>query len=135
MSDIRVGMDIFPKVNTGNRTTKIGLEGDFSYTKDYMGVMVGISGALDSSNEVIEDLEQLAKGKRIVLVPAATVQPKSGFKVLVDVNPALYQYGSVNCVSIIEPELGEQPLVYITLRKKLNLEDLEYLVRLYVAGY
>ena len=123
--DIRIGMDVFPKINTGNRTTKMGLEGDFTYTKDYMGILAPAQPAE----------EELTKGKKVVLKPTVTVNPKSGFKILVDVNPKLYEYGSVNCVSIIEPELGEQPEVFINLRKKLDLDDLDYLVRIYVAGY
>ena len=123
--DIRIGMDVFPKINTGNRTTKMGLEGDFTYTKDYMGILVPAQATE----------EELTKGKKVVLKPTVTVNPKSGFKILVDVNPKLYEYGSVNCVSIIEPELGEQPEVFINLRKKLDLDDLDYLVRIYVAGY
>ena len=102
--DIRIGMDVFPKINTGNRTTKMGLEGDFTYTKDYMGILVPAQATE----------EELTKGKKVVLKPTVTVSPKSGFKILVDVNPKLYEYGNVNCVSIIEPELGEQPEVLST---------------------
>lgn len=133
MSDIRTGMDVFNKINTPNRQFKLGIKGKpISYSNDYTCMYVGI----DTTN--LEDEEgniSLTKGKSVKLIPAVSVDPKRGYKVLVDINPALYEYGDVSCVRIIEGESGDQATVYIKLRKALDVTQLQYLVRLYAAGY
>ena len=125
-------MEIFLKMSRGNRTEKLGLKGKLRFSKDYTAVMVDARGIV--TKDEVELQTSANKGKTVVLVGDQMITPKGEYRAIIDVNPELYHYGQVNCVSIIEPKSGVQPQVHIKLSRNLDLDNIDYLYRIYCAG-
>lgn len=107
---------------------KMHPETSYKFGADYSYVEIPLAG-------LIRDGESVDKGLRnqqILIVPACTVDVKGGHKIFVKVNPMLQEYGHAPSVMLLDSGLKEQPVFYITLRKDLAKEDMDWAVRLYL---
>ncbi len=125
-------MEVYLKINRGNRWQKLGLKKPLKYDKDYSAIFVPAEGIVTKDEVVLQTTAN--KGKNVVIVGNQVITPRENYKAIIDVNPALYHYGQVNCVRVIDPGTGYQPQVVIKLNRNLDLNDLDYLYRLYCAG-
>jgi hypothetical protein len=71
--------------------------------------------------------------QRRAVITLGTLKP-SRCNPVIEVNPRLYDIGSVDYQRVFE-ERGEQEIkIYLTTRKKVDLGDYDWLVRIYAAG-
>lgn len=115
------------KVYAGIMNLPEGVE----YSSDYIAMYVPLAEGFNPSSEEI-----IAVGKansRAVLLPAVQVKPAK-YRIQVVPNPALYEYADVFHEPLIEPGSDSQPKLYVRFRKDLELDQLSYLVRLYLVG-
>lgn len=79
--------------------------------------------------------EEIKRNQHVFLEAAATVDVRGRNMIEVEPNPALAEYGQVQPSYRIHPDSGLKQLgVWFTAHKSLNVEDLEYLVRLYMPA-
>ena len=96
------------------------------FVAGYVGVGVGIN--LSSGEEITDP--KLKRAERVKLIGNVNMIIRK-CRVLIEPNPVLYEYGSVDSERIIEP--GTVPEIFIKLHKDLDLNNLEYLYRVYLA--
>ena len=81
--------------------------------------------------------EVLKKGLRnqhLKVLPACKLQVRGSYRVLVEPNPALSEFGTAQAMYFIPPGTGDvTPSFYVSLRKDLDLKDIEWAIRLYLV--
>lgn len=126
----------FLNIARGNRLNsyiglKMGEGKSFRYAADYTYIEIPVRELIN-----VTDDKTGSKGLRnqhVRILPACEVNVRGNYKLLVEPNPELAAYGSVQGMYYIQPGQGEQvPGFYITLRKDLDLSDLNFAVRLYL---
>jgi hypothetical protein len=75
------------------------------------------------------------RNQYIKVRPACTVNVRGSYRFEVHPNPQLFEYGIAQGMYYIEPESGEMiPDIYIQLRKDLDLDSLDYAIRIYMRA-
>ncbi len=124
----------FMNLNRGNRLSAyMGLDlapgVELQFTAGYTFADVPVLSITKDGEPVTTAL----RNQHVYIVPACYIDPKGDYKVLVEPNPALSAFGSVQSMYYIQPGTGRQlPGFYITLRRDLDLTDIKYAVRLYM---
>ncbi len=75
-----------------------------------------------------------AQNSKLELQPNVQFRLSSSYRLLVDVNPKLYEYGQVQFPRVIEPGEEKELKVHVKFSKECNLGQFDYLVRLYLVG-
>lgn len=125
----------FLNLNRGNRLSAyMGLElepgVELQFAPGYIYAEIPILAFLNGEST---EVDSPLRNQHLRVVPAGTVDPRGDYKILVEPNPALSEFGSVQGSYYIQPNTGRQsPGFYITLRKDLVLADIKYGVRLYM---
>lgn len=125
----------FINLNRGNRLTSyMGLDLDegveLKFEKGYTHCDIPIRVLLNADGTPVE---KGLRNQHLRVIPACSVDLKGDYKLLVEPNPALSEFGSVQGMYYIQPGTGRQtPGFYITLRKDLDLSTVSYGIRLYM---
>lgn len=126
----------FLNLARGNRLSSyMGLqmaEGkSYRYAPDYTYIEIPVSILYNPTDE--KEVEKGLRNQHLFVTPACFVNIRGGYKVLVEPNPKLAAYGATQGMYYISSGAGEQvPGFYITLRKDLDISDVNYAVRLYL---
>lgn len=125
------------KLMKGSRLTNyMGLQlekgAEPAFGKNYLYLEIGPYGIEDSEGSLIREVK---RNQHVFLQSVATVNVKGRNIVEVEPNPALSELGQVQGSHKIHPDSGEQRVgVWFTARKDMSLDDLKYLVRIYMIG-
>lgn len=103
----------------------------FTYGKDYTYVEIPILGFWHPSEEKLTD--KVLRNQYVRILPACQLNVKGNFKVEVEPNPALAEYGLMQPSYYLHPESGvQQPGIFFQARKDLDAKDLSFAIRLYL---
>lgn len=125
----------FLNLGRGNRTTAyMGLELDpgveIKYEKGYTYMDIPVRELVNGEGVIVE---KGLRNQHLRVIPACSVDLKGDYKILVEPNPALAEFGAVQGMYYIQPGTGRQtPGFYITLRKDLDLSQIQYGIRMYM---
>lgn len=104
-----------------------------SSTSGYAYIEVPVMELYNPTDETI--LEKGMRNQYLKVMPACTVNVKGFYRFEVHPNKDLYEYGMVQAPFYLEPEEGEYvPSFYIKLRKDLDIQDIEYAIRIYMRA-
>lgn len=125
----------FLNMNRGNRLSAYmglelasGVEPKFEKGYNFLDIPV-LALQKDDGTTVEKGL----RNQHLFVVPACTMDLRGDYKVLVEPNPALSEYGSVQGMYYVQPESGRRvPGFWITLRKDLDLSNISYAIRMYL---
>ena len=113
------------------RMTKHRIKSDQEISKSPSGAAL-----LIKAKEIISDEEEITltanRNSKIQIVPDVTYKLVGDSQLMIDINPELFNYGSVNCVRYIDSSCPS-PIVYVKLHKNIDITDLDYLIKLYLA--
>lgn len=127
----------FLKLAAGSRLTNyMGLkmtEGhEFKYGHQYMYVEIPIKEIYNPSEEKV--VTKAMRNQHVRIIPACTVHVRGRHTVEIEPNSRLSEYGTISGgiyrVHSDGPEMV--PGFYITLRRDLDISDIEWAVRLYL---
>lgn len=99
----------------------------YAYLEIPVGKVLGAAG---------EPLEGKAlRNQHVYVQPACTVNVRGSYRFEVHPNPALWEVGTVQGMYYLEPSSGERtPGFFMTLRKDLDLDKIDYAVRIYMRA-
>lgn len=132
----------FLKLNEPRISNYMGLRMDegvpYRYSKDYLYIQVPVRALVNkpgtAEEEKITGEGKALRNQRLLILPACTINVR-GYNNIVQVqpNPALAEYGDIQGSYYIHPNEGERvPGFYISLRRDLDLRDIDYAIRLYM---
>lgn len=126
----------FLNLGRGNRLgTHLGLqmlEGQaFKYAPDYTYLEIPILGFMKDGG--VES--KVLRNQYVKVVPACLLDPRGLYKIQVEPNPALAEYGTIQPGYYIQPGTGGQmPGFYFQARKDTDVQDVKYAIRLYLRA-
>jgi hypothetical protein len=103
-----------------------------SVSRGYAYVEVPVLGFLDKDGELVQEAK---KGSHIQVVPACTVDVRGSYRFEVHPSRALLEYGMSSGMFYLEPDSSKgrhSPSIYVTLRKDISVQDLDYAIRIYM---
>lgn len=126
----------FLNLARGNRlATYMGLEMGsgvpVKYSKDYTYVEVPIK-CLENADG--GHGEKAMRNQHLLVIPNCKVDVRGTFKVLVKTNPELQKVASCPSLFILDALEHEQCSFYATFRKDFDINELDWVVRLYLLG-
>lgn len=128
----------FLNVTRGNRLSAfMGLQTEgsqgFTYAPDYTYVEIPILGFWHPSEEKLT--EKVMRNQYVRIYPACRLDVKGAFKVEVEGNPELGEFGMYQPSYYLQPGSGPTiPGIWFNPRKDLAASELKYAVRLYLRA-
>lgn len=130
---------IFLSLASGSRLKNyMGLEishgYEFKYSPQYIYVEIPVKEIYNPATE--EVLQKGLRNQHVRIIPACTVNVRGRYTVEVEPNPRLAEYGTVSGgIYRIHPGEHENytPGFYVTLRKDMEISDIDWAVRLYLV--
>jgi len=101
----------------------------YTYAKDYTYIEVPLWKMVDSDGELTD---KASRNQYVELVSAASLKLSYEAKCLAVPNPVLFKYGIVPSMILLDGSARSLVTVPITLRKDLQVNKLDYLVRIYL---
>lgn len=125
---------VFANLIRGGRLSAMGLQmadgQPFRYAKDYTYVEIPFGEAFNISTEELQ--KEAKRNQHLKLIPAARVNLKAPYKMLVKTHPSIQKYASCPPLFLLDPDEGGDITFYSIFRKDMNLIELPWLVRLYL---
>lgn len=128
----------FLKLVTGNRLGMyMGLKMDegkaYRFAKDYTYVEIPVGRIFNPTSE--EFVTKVTANQKVQIIPACSINLKgSGYKIMVKTNPKLQAIANCPSVIMLDYDEGDQCSFFAHFQKALNVEDLDWAVRLYLMG-
>jgi hypothetical protein len=108
-------------------------EHGFSYAKDYTYIEIPVLGFWNQAEEKLVD--KVLRNQYVRVIPACSIDCRGSYKIQVEPNPAIAEYGLAQGTYYVSPDSGKQtPGFYFHARKDLEIADLPFAVRLYMRG-
>lgn len=128
----------FLNITRGNRLTAyMGYQAEgphgFRYGQDYTYVEVPTLGFWHPTEEKLTD--KVLRNQYVRIFPACRIDVKGAYKVQVEANPQLGEFGLYQPTYYVHPGTGVQiPGIWFQARKDMSVSDLEFAIRMYLRA-
>lgn len=128
----------FVKLASDNmRKNYMGLQVDpnlvLKFSPDYNYVEIPLGEVLNPGDDD-KPVEKAMRNQHLRIRAAAYVAPKSQYRVLVSINPALQAVATLPSLLLVESTDAGPVEFFATFRKDMDLSSLSWLVRLYLIN-
>jgi hypothetical protein len=128
----------FLQVNRGSRLSAyMGLQmvagTPYKFDQNYLYVEIPVLELWNPAEE--KPVSKALRNQYIRVIPSCTLNVRGGYIVQVEPNPALWEYGPTQGMYYVPTGSGEVvPSFHMQLRKDMNVEDVDFAVRLYLRA-
>lgn len=110
-----------------------------SITHDYTGIKIPVGrvtviSGKEAGNVLGPEDRVVPANKRVRIEPLVPFNPGLYHAAVVTINQEIFEVGVAQCQTVVHHGDGDYFAVYVTTSKAMNLDDLEYLIKLSVIS-